>query len=329
MKDGQVPPASGRPAAAVWSNTSGRSRAGAGGTVNDDDAVARSHRMLLGLAGRVPDDVLAAARLRLADGIRTSLADPVDRAHSFSASTDPDGPALLDLTGTEQPDPVDRVAVETVARASGARALWRSWRAPAPWEPAGTAPTRVYLLEAALDGAPLARLTAAAMRVLVTAGLESPQFEAYPIGFDLGSYHRLARSSSALLWAHGDRRPLRLARVFDRGGAAGVGFDDNHEILSATETDQIAGYLEGGEPILVTTRTAGDVLAPDRGPVVPLSFRTDGQWIWTETVTYYLREYSLAPDRELLGHIRANGYAAVDVDAAAEHRALAVLLTRA
>ncbi|GIE81820.1 hypothetical protein Aph02nite_77700 [Actinoplanes philippinensis] len=291
--------------------------------VDHDDAVARAHRVLLGLAGRVPDEVLAAARLRLAEGVLPDLRESVAHRFSFAASADPGGPALLDLSAGDL-DPLDRAAAEAAAGESGARALWRSWRIPATAAP----PVRVYVLEAGAAEATLPRLTAAVMTALLDAGLTAPQVETYHSDVDLLPCQHAARGASALIWTRDERPPPRLARVFDRGGAAGVGFDPGHERLSGAERDRVAGYLDGGEPILATTRSAPDVFAPELGPIVPAGFRTDGRWIWTDTVTYYLRTYSLAPDAELLGHIRANDYAAVDVDAAAEHRALALLLTR-
>jgi hypothetical protein len=75
----------------------------------------------------------------------------------------------------------------------------------------------------------------------------------------------------------------------------------------------------------MTTATFTDVVDPARGAVVPMSFRTDGVWIWTDTVTYYLAEHGMAPDAELLRHIEDRGTAPSDVDAVALHRAMAVL----
>ncbi|HUZ24181.1 MAG TPA: hypothetical protein VMV07_10505 [Streptosporangiaceae bacterium] len=34
-------------------------------------------------------------------------------------------------------------------------------------------------------------------------------------------------------------------------------------------------------------------------------FRTDGEWIWTDTVEYYLSRHGLAPDAQLTAHIEA------------------------
>ncbi|WBB80450.1 hypothetical protein O7606_03440 [Micromonospora sp. WMMD882] len=292
---------------------------------------ATAHVTLLGLAGRTPDDVLADARLRLADGLLPGPVTPVlapVATYAFRAGPDAGGPPLLDLTGAAL-DPPDRAATAAVAGLTGATALWRSFRGPASWDPPGTAPTRVYVLAADVPPGRLPALTATVMRALASAGVPAPQVEAYAPDTDLPGYQRSARGASALLWTSTPRPPVRLARVFDRGGADGPRFDPDHERLADPERGRVADWLAAGEPILATTRTAVDVVEPGRGAVVPLSFRTDGQWVWTDTVTYYLRGYALAPDRALLDHIRARDYAAVAVDAAGEHRALATLLARA
>jgi hypothetical protein len=288
------------------------------------------HETLLGLAGRVPDDVLADARLRLADGTPAGAVEPVfaaEVAYAFTPATGTAVPPLLDLVGGEL-DRADQAAATAAARLPGAAALWRAWRSAPAWEPPGTAPTRVYLLEADVPPATLPAATAGLMRDLSAAGVAAPQVETYRPGSDLPSYQQAARGGSALLWTAGETPPVRLARVFDRGGAEGPGFDPAHERLEDAERDRVAQFLAAGEPILVTTKTAGDIVEPERGPVVPLSFRTDGHWVWTDTVTYYLRQYSLAPDRELLDHIRVRDYVVAEVDAAGEHRTLATLLAR-
>jgi hypothetical protein len=53
-----------------------------------------------------------------------------------------------------------------------------------------------------------------------------------------------------------------------------------------------------------------DPLDPDRGPVVPLSYRTDGTWVWQEALAYYMRARGAAPELEFLCHIEERGYLA-------------------
>ena len=43
---------------------------------------------------------------------------------------------------------------------------------------------------------------------------------------------------------------------------------------------------------------------------VPLTIRTDGEYVWTGPVTYYVQTYGVAPDPDFLAHVRAQGYEA-------------------
>jgi len=79
----------------------------------------------------------------------------------------------------------------------------------------------------------------------------------------------------------------------------------NRESLSPAERDRVLQYLDGAPVVLASRTYDADVFDPDREPLVPLNFRTDGRWYWPGAVAYYLREHDVAPDPELLGHIRA------------------------
>ncbi|MCK9897130.1 hypothetical protein [Frankia sp. AgB32] len=99
----------------------------------------------------------------------------------------------------------------------------------------------------------------------------------------------------------------RIARVFEK--VAGNPSFDTHEHLSDDETkDRVLRYLNSGPIVLRTTGRTDDVVDPSRGKVVPVSFRTDGTWIWTDSVAYYLGSYGFGPEPELLAHIRGQGY---------------------
>jgi hypothetical protein len=56
-----------------------------------------------------------------------------------------------------------------------------------------------------------------------------------------------------------------------------------------------------------------------------MNYLTDGSWVWTDPVSYYLRVHALRPDPELLDHMRAVGFAMPQVDTVAAHRAMASL----
>lgn len=326
------------------------------------DARAERHALLLRLAGRLPDELLTAARGWLAAG-RT---DELSRALTFavlsaqlpmtgadvlalaalvieeggdpaSLSAVPVGeadavvpwvfaafdPATAD--GPEVADPVDAAAAEFVAGIDGVRGLWRAWRLPAlptPWPP----PRRVFVLETA-TGADAASVGSRLQVALAAAGEVTPQVEAYPSGAALPAYQRLARAEGTLLWAAEPAQDVRIARVFDAVDPQdGPSFAAEHPVV--TDEDEfrlLLDRLEAGVPLLTTTAVAEDVVEPARGAVVPLSFRTDGSWIWTEASTYYLQRYALAPDPDLHAHLLAAPAVPVP-DGVALHRAAEALL---
>ncbi|WP_181770297.1 ferredoxin [Amycolatopsis pittospori] len=97
---------------------------------------------------------------------------------------------------------------------------------------------------------------------------------------------------------------LRSPRVYD-------GLDEsgrpvvNREPLTPAERERVLEYLDGAPVVLASRTYDADAFDPDREPLVPLNFRTDGRWYWPGAVAYYLREHDVAPDPELLTHIRA------------------------
>ena len=330
------------------------------------------HRLLLRMAGRLPDELITEARSWLADGRAPQVAqalaftavayraavthDDAELLESvltaagadLSATGDlertndepwppytmapvrpeaPDGlvSPCLDLTGRDTDpslvDAFDVAARDTVVDQSGAVALWRAWRVPArpsAWPP----PKRVYVVEADPGRADLPVIADEIRWALEAVGEVNPQVEAYTPDVELPVYQQLARGYGALLWAGRDGGEIDLARVFDV--VAPPSFGDRAD-LAADERDRVLAYLRGGESLLVTDTTTDDVLAPGSDARVPLNVRTDGRWVWADTVTYYLERHGVGPEEKLLAHIRAAGYRAPDVDAVGLHRALVAL----
>jgi hypothetical protein len=324
-----------------------------------------THEMLLRLAGRAPDDLLAQCRIWLAAGAY----DDIARALAFAALTqklivshddvevlalllaDTDGSTQMlneilseteviddeplppytfaaTAAGTDATamDAVDRVALDTVRSQPGGLGLWRAWRHPvdgSPWPP----PRRVYLVEVEA-GSDLPALAARVQRNLAFEGEQDGQVEVYQTDTQLPVYHRIARASAALLWAATPDREIRVARVFDEvDPETGPRFHGDHPRLAdAGERKQIIDYLYGGTPVLTTAARMDDVVDPSQVGVVPMTFRTDGTWIWTDSVAYYLREHGLSPEPDLLAHIQQTQYRMPAVDGPAIHRALTVLM---
>ncbi|MEV4757860.1 hypothetical protein AB0J86_22470 [Micromonospora sp. NPDC049559] len=241
-------------------------------------------------------------------------------------------PYCIDLTvpydGPGAADEIDRAAVAALAARpddrAGATALWRAWRFPsidAPWPP----PRRIYLVQGG-DEAGLPALASRTQDALEAAGEADPQVEAFLDPDDLPTYQRTALGFSTLLWAAAPPVTPLVARVYDTlDPEAGPGFAADHPRIDGEDRDRVLSYLTGSTPLLITPTRSPDVVDADAGEVVPTGFFTDGRWIWTDAVAYYLRVYGLAPDPDLLDAIRSNDHLPPEVDAVALHRALSAL----
>ncbi|GHH56455.1 hypothetical protein [Lentzea cavernae] len=266
------------------------------------------HALVLRLAGYLPDDLVARARCVLdVDGPGPAAAVI---ASGGVALTERDVSVLaaagISLPGAaigprpqwrfRAPDAFDepRIALLVVLLSEvGAVGLWEAWRDPA--DP-------VYLV-AVEDGAPAVagRLT----RALVESGDAVPRVEVLVEGEPPPDYQRRALAAATLLWSGRPVRPLSFARVYDGFDDRGVPRLDRPRLDGGRRTS-LLDRLRAGHPLLTTTLAEPDVLRPDLGSVVPLGLRTDGDWIWSEAVTYYLARHRVAPEPGLLRHLEAS-----------------------
>jgi hypothetical protein len=320
------------------------------------------HDLLLRMAGRVRDDVLARGRDLLAEGsyhdVDALLADhwdliapprsPLGAQETVPAfGFAPAGPtalavvgerigAALDLTGgpdleladiTDITDNVDDVLVAATAAQPRAIGLWRTWRFPTN-QTASMPLARVFLVELESGSADdvLVAATGRLQEVLRYAGVAHPLVEAYDTGRPLPAYQAAARGGAALLWARQPWHAVRLARTFDRGSPPR--FDAGHPVLSDSPLRaSLLGQLRSGATLLASASQADDVVS-GVSAVVPQRFHTDGWWIWTAAVAYYLDTYGLALETELAQHLATTESARAGnavVDGVAMHRAIIAL----
>ncbi|HWS34877.1 MAG TPA: hypothetical protein VN408_19330, partial [Actinoplanes sp.] len=222
------------------------------------------------------------------------------------------------------PDGLDGAPDEAVvATVDGVDGVWRAWRRPAVT--AGDA-HRVYLVETGPDQ-DLPAIAARMQEALTAAGETPPRVEVYPRGAALPPYQRQVRAAGTLLWSRTPDPGVRVARIYDLVDERGPHLADDHTVLDTDEAARVLRYLNGGEPLLLGMLPLPDVRRDDRPETVPSGFATDGAWVWSDATAYYLDTYRLAPDEELLEHIRAAGYRVPAVDGAGLHRALAALRT--
>ncbi|TDD83162.1 hypothetical protein E1202_25875 [Saccharopolyspora karakumensis] len=297
------------------------------------------HRLLLQLAGRMPDGELAVLRTCLADEELDEIADSLISAVDLGlALTEPevalltalaqaqdiDAAALAEAPRAGEPpswrftgesaDDADEAAVRAAERVGGVRALWRSGRVSAET----TEP--VYLVEAEQD-ADLVELTAEIQHELTEAGAE-PRVEVFHADAAPTRYHDAALAASELVW--NPAPPARLARVFDGADSLGTPFfRPDHPRAEAAERKRVLGYLRSAPIAMATDHVMPDVIDPNR--TVPLNFRSDGTWVWNDAVHYYLDRYHLAPDPDLVSHVVAASTEPPALDRLNLHRAMGVL----
>lgn len=222
----------------------------------------------------------------------SAIADPVD---------------LSAETGAQ--DPASTAVVDELSAGSGVVGIWAGlrWFWSSVENEAGKPSVQadiVYLVEVE-DRRLLAEVATMGRG---TAG-SAVQLHVFASGDELPDHQRSLLASSALLWTHPQSRRPEVIAVFDEVHPVhGPGFTADHPMLSTEERDRVATYLSSAEPVLVTTARMSDVLAPERGEVVPLTFRTDGSFVWSEAVAYYTREHGLAPVPDLLETIRSANY---------------------
>ncbi|MBU2670257.1 hypothetical protein KOI35_42825 [Actinoplanes bogorensis] len=296
--------------------------------------VARAVAAIAAAAGLAPTDeefaLLAAAEPDAVAGLSETRPGqwPMPAADFQPAVADPAvfapeaPPPLLDLTDVPYSftaavtDATDAAAVEAMTRIPAVRALWRAWRLSDPRD----TPVRVFVLAADVPPDDLPVVAA-----LLQQETESA-VEAYAPGDELPAYQTQARGAAALLWTAEEPYSIGIARVFDGvDPVTGPWFAPDHPLLDDADRERVARYLEAGRPLLMTTQRMADVVDAGRGAVVPMSYRTDGRWVWTDTVSYYVRTHGLAPDAELLDHVRSRQFRAPAIDDVAEHRTLAAL----
>jgi len=109
-------------------------------------------------------------------------------------------------------------------------------------------------------------------------------------------------------------REPRIARVYDGCTDGRPWFDAEHPVIvDAHERELILGRLRAGGIIL---RAAGPLRDEINGQhrTVPADLRSDGVWIWSDAVSYYLDNHWIAPDPELMAHLATSKPAALTDD---------------
>lgn len=119
---------------------------------------------------------------------------------------------------------------------------------------------------------------------------------------------------------------LRRAKLFDGMNPQDGRPRVDRARLEADEIQRIIAYLKGGSMVLFSRSSQQDLYRPGQPSVVPMTFETDGTWIWSGAVRYYLEQYGLPPEADFVAHIKASGYTIPVVSEEANAAAKAVIL---
>ncbi|MFR9728240.1 hypothetical protein ACL03H_03360 [Saccharopolyspora sp. MS10] len=129
-------------------------------------------------------------------------------------------------------------------------------------------------------------------------------------------------------WLEGDTSApateLRTAEVFDAVDEHGRPHVER-PALADEEAVAVADYLDAAPVVLAARSYDADQLDPAAPSAVPLTFHTDGRWIWPGAVSYYLRAHGVPPVGELVEHIRRSGFRVPEVDERARELAVSVI----
>ncbi|MEU3647791.1 type VII secretion system-associated protein [Lentzea sp. NPDC034063] len=119
---------------------------------------------------------------------------------------------------------------------------------------------------------------------------------------------------------------LELARPFDViEDGKGTWY---RPMIGSREQVLVLRYLESAPVVLSSRGSAKDLFTGGDDLVVPLAYRTDGRWVWPESVSYHLREHEIPPSMELVDHIRQQRYEIPVVPEIAKARAAALSMGR-
>ncbi|MFJ4658144.1 hypothetical protein ACIP5Y_43330 [Nocardia sp. NPDC088792] len=107
---------------------------------------------------------------------------------------------------------------------------------------------------------------------------------------------------------------LRLARIHE-----GLS-EDGRPVITRAPLDPnlstaVLAFLESA-PLVLAARSLGTDEFEPADKDVPLSYRTDGVWVWPGAVPHYLHKHGIAPEPDLVRHIIDRGFLINSIDEA-------------
>ncbi|MBD2900353.1 hypothetical protein amrb99_93570 [Actinomadura sp. RB99] len=117
---------------------------------------------------------------------------------------------------------------------------------------------------------------------------------------------------------------LRIAQVFDSVDPDGTPRYDRPPVPEH-EREPLLRYLQEAPIVLAARGYDTDRLDPAHPAEVPLTYHTNGVWIWPGAVHYYLRVHGVPPEPRLVGYASAAGFRIGEIDEETRAEAVAAI----
>jgi hypothetical protein len=114
---------------------------------------------------------------------------------------------------------------------------------------------------------------------------------------------------------------MAMAAVFDSTDASGAPVVQRPPVPD-DQREPLLHYLKRAPIVLAARGFGADPLDPERRDEVPLTYHTDGVWIWPGAVHYHLRVHGVPPEPDLVGYARGRGFQIPEIDDEARTRAI-------
>lgn len=98
---------------------------------------------------------------------------------------------------------------------------------------------------------------------------------------------------------------MKFLSVFDKSSSQPA-IDPSLGRLDSATSEQLAAYLKSGVTLMSTTQKVPDAVTGSTAAVVPISIVTDGEYVWSMAVAYYVETHHISPGNEFIAHCAKN-----------------------
>lgn len=99
---------------------------------------------------------------------------------------------------------------------------------------------------------------------------------------------------------------------------------NDHPKIETSIADRVSQYLRSAPYVDRTTALGKDEISGEDA-VVPQSLRSDGRWVWSDEVAYYVEKYKLSPGDDFLKYISSNPVAPSELSAEEHSKILGLI----